>query len=117
VVRVVPTPVLRSLVVVVEHPLSAFKVLTEHGLLLLISLRSVNVEIYFSFVVKPLSSVSVLRVSRSEVLHEIVVVPLDLLLTARENLTFLFKAFTNSAATSRRKSLQLTRGWGAHIFG
>jgi len=82
VVRVVPTPVLGSLVVVVEHPLCPFKVLTEHGLLLFVSLRSVNVEIHFSFVVKSLSSICVLRVSRSEVLHEIIVVTLDLLLSA-----------------------------------
>jgi hypothetical protein len=89
---------LGTLVVIVEHPLSTFDVLAEHGFLFFLTLFSVHIEMNFRFIVEPFGGSLVMRISRSEIFHEVIVVAFYLLFTAHEDFTFFFKALAQQTA-------------------
>ena len=69
-VRVVPTPVLRSFVIVKQYPLGTLKILLEHLLLGCNAFRSEGIEIYFGLIVELFRCFAVLSVDFDEVAHK-----------------------------------------------
>ena len=70
-VRVVPTPVLRSFVIVKQYPLGTLKILLEHLLLGCNAFRSEGIEIYFGLIVELFRCFAVLSVDFDEVAHKL----------------------------------------------
>lgn len=75
---IVPAPVRRSFVVVIEDPLQTFKVLLHHHVACLLSFVRVNVEVRLLEIILSFGLVRVLRVKTDEVFDELLVVFLRL---------------------------------------
>jgi len=78
-VGVVPTPVLRSFVVVKQYPLGTLKILLEHLLLGCDALWSEGVEIYFGLIVELFSCFAVLSINFDKVGHKLEVICFSIL--------------------------------------
>ena len=72
-VRIVPSPVLSSPVVVEEHPLHAFEVSEQQLVQCSLSFHLLDVKLEFLKIVAPLCLVGVFFISLDEVAHELMV--------------------------------------------
>ena len=69
-IRIIPSPVRSSSVVVIEYPLHTLEVSVEHLVELNLSLGLFDIKLELLLIVVPLSLVSIFLVGLDEVLHE-----------------------------------------------
>lgn len=71
VVRIVPSPVLSSFVIIIKNPLETFHISLKHHFLLMLSLRNIDIKLKFLIIIKSLCSTWIILIGSDKFIHKL----------------------------------------------